>query len=244
MGQFSWCCALCDQEVMHGKQPGYQWTTDAVILWPNGDRRSGRYEDGYGEIAGMTLMDESGGWRMVHQRCYDKVRHLSTKDLFASFRKERHASDQGWWPGERRAVLRYGEPDRSELTEDQTYICYGCKRTWQAKWSGGACPFGCERPLTFKQWDELVEPLRYIDYRVGHADGIVICCNTKAARYGGNGPCYHYGKPQQARISKPDGWEEMSELLDDAEPFMVSCPSCKSTEVEIVKLTPATPETV
>ena len=264
MGQFSWCCALCDQEVMHGRQPGYQWTTDAVILWPNGDRRSGRYEDGYGRIAGVDLVEQLGGWRLTHQRCYDKVRHLETAELFASFKPDRHASDQGWWPGERNAVLRYGEPDLSELKEDQTYVCYECKRTWKAKWSGGKCAFGCARPKGYRdkpgvepQWsdiNEMVEPFRYLDYKHGHADGVIVCHNEYAKRpdwraFHANRdkfeepptkiePCFYYGDMQQARVTEPEEWAEEF-YGEEPQPFVVRCRGCKTDNVEILDLRPS-----
>jgi hypothetical protein len=262
MGQFSWCCALCDQEVMHGQQPGYQWATDAVILWPNGDRRSGRYEDGYGDIAGVNLVDQRGGWRLVHQRCYDKVRHLGTEELFASFHPDRHASDQGWWPGERVAVKRYGEPEMSELTKENRYVCYERKRTWKAKWAGGVCPFGCVRPKNYldsaetieKGWGdshEMVEPVRYLDYDLGNADGVIVCQNDQEKRTNWERyhemrregtldednppteikPCFYFGEPQQARITKPQ------EYRRGASEFSVRCRGCKSENVEVLQLT-------
>jgi hypothetical protein len=227
---------------MHGKQPGYQWTTDAVILWPNGDRRSGRYMDGYGVIGGVDLVNEGGDdWRLVHQWCYAKVRHLSTEDLFASFHKDRHAGDQGWWPGERLAVERYGEPDLSELEneKEKSYVCYGCKSTWKAKWSGGVCPFGCERPAEFKSYKELVEPLRHLSYELEHADGLIVCHNTKDRRHDGvERPCFRFGEVQQARITKPDEWDEMAEdgFRDVSLPFKVRCLCCRSTEVEVIEV--------
>jgi hypothetical protein len=273
MGQFSWCCAVCDQEVMHGRHPGYQWTTDAVILWPNGDRRSGRYEDGYGVIAGVNLVDQLGGWRLVHQRCYEKVDlRLSAQALFASFKPEQHAADQGWWPGERLAVDRYGEPNLVELTKEQTYVCYECKRTWKAKWSGGACPFGCVRPKNYRDdpealrggWGdqrEMVEPLHYLSYDFGNADGVIVCHNEYAKRPNWKlyhelkmdrdeappilvEPCFYFGEPQQARVTKPEEWDEMTNQREengDPKPFVVRCSSCKSDNIEILDLTLSTP---
>lgn len=252
MGQFSWCCAVCDQEVMHGKHPGYQWTTDAVILWPNGDRRSGRYEDGYGWIAGIDLVEQHGGWRLAHQRCYETVMHKPTAELFESFGPERHAQDQGWWPGERLAVERYGEPDMSELTKEKTYVCYECRRTWKAKWSGGACPFGCKRSEDWKDYRELVEPFYYLDYQYETADGLIVCHNEThetadwpryhEQRQAGTldednpptkiEPCFYFGEPRQARVSKPDDWDEM----EPDTPFKIFCRGCKSTKVEVLTL--------
>ena len=204
MGQFSWNCAVCEQEVMHGTQPGYQKFTDAVILWPNGDRRSGRYEDGYGVIAGVNLVEQHGGWRLVHQSCFDPS--IPTDKLFASFKgkssKYGGAPDQGWWPGERVAVERYGQPDHSELTKDQNYVCIECNRTWTATWSGGICPFGCVRPKNYRASKEdlaadyysdsieMVEPFRETRITLpgetyGHYvrnDGIAICRNEQHER--------------------------------------------------------------
>lgn len=266
MGQFSWCCAQCDQEVMHGRQPGYQWTTDAVILWPNGDRRSGRYEDGYGRIAGVDLVEQHGGWRLVHQRCFDKVKHLDTAEVFAGFKPDRHASDQGWWPGEREAINRYGEPDHSELTKPKTYVCYECNRTWEATWSGGKCPFGCVRPENYRaseeeqasDWyrdgHEMVEPFRYLDYRYEHADGVIECHNEHAERpdwkaYHANRdkypeapptliePCFYFGDPQQARVTEPEEWAESFFGEKEPEPFVIRCRGCKSDNVTVRNLT-------
>jgi len=273
MGQFSWCCAQCDQEVMHGPQPGYEWTTDAAIVWPNGDRRSGRYEDGYGNIAGVDLVDQGGDWRLVHQRCFETVKHLSTAEMFDGFKKEKHASDQGWWPGERIALERYGEPDHFELTKVQTYVCYECNRTWEATWSGGVCPFGCVRPKNYRDTNEeavsrgwgdhheLVEPFRYTTYDLGVADGVILCHNEyeertdwekyHAQRKAGVPedlnkptkiePCFYFGQPQQARVTKPDDWDEETAYMNDGvpKPFVIQCKGCKSDNVEIVPLTKA-----
>lgn len=271
MGQFSWCCALCDEEVMHGRQPGYQWTTDAVILWPNGDRRTGRYEDGYGVIAGVDLVEQLGGWRLVHQRCFDNMGPLDSAlpadELFGTFHKDRHASDQGWWPGERVAVKRYGEPDLSELT-DKTYFCRLCLRSWEAKWSGGACPFGCVRPKHFEispedlvnpemaHWfnedsgAELVEPFR-LSYGLETADGLVRCHNEYAERP--NWKLYHEMKerpdspPTKVEPCFRFGDLQQARITKPKEwdeferpergEFVVRCQSCKSDNVEIVPLT-------
>lgn len=256
MGQFSWCCGLCDQEVMHGPQPGYQWTTDAVILWPNGDRRSGRYEDGYGQIAGIDLVDQHGGWRLVHQRCFDKARpegrHEWTPEcaeLFKSFFKpERHASDQGWWPGERRAIECYGPPNYDELTKDKTYVCYGCCRTWEARWSGGICPYGCVRDEDSDR--ELVEPFQWLGDGHDIADGLIVCRNERMERPNWNlyhelkrhgesppikiEPCFYFGEPHQARVTKPEEWDEFER--GDRGEFVIRCSGCKSVEVEVVPL--------
>lgn len=269
MGQFSWCCAVCDQEVMHGPQPGFQRFTDAVILWPNGDRRSGRYEDGYGVIAGVDLVEQRGGWRLLHQHCFDQSK--PTDELFASFKPECHASDQGWWPGERVAVKRYGQPDHSELTKDKSYFCRLCLRTWEAKWSAGVCPFGCVRPKHFEidpkdlvdpemanyfnedSGAEIVEPFHYISYGRGQADGLVRCHNEfeeqpdwKAYHADREAypndpptkivPCYRFGDLQQARVTKPEDWDERT-MDDENEPFMIRCRACKSDNVEVVLLT-------
>lgn len=258
MGQFSWCCGLCDQEVMHGHKPGYEWTKAAAILWPNGDIRRGIYEDGYGDIAGVNLVDQLGGWRLVHQRCLTK-QGGTAEEAYKSLKPERHASDQGWWPGEREALRRYGPPEFSELSKDNTYFCRGCNRTWEARWSGGVCPFGCERPEGVKDYWELVEPFHYLDYDLGEADGLVICHNEHEERPNWNlyhelrekgdapevtptkvEPCFYYGQKQQARVTKPEEWDDRVRYEDDGKPdeFYVRCPSCKSDNVEIVELTP------
>lgn len=257
MGQFSWCCAVCDQEVMHGRQPGYQWTADAVILWPNGDRRSGRYEHGYGDIAGIDLVDQLGGWRLVHQRCYETVMHLPTAEMFAAFRPERHASDQGWWPGERLAEQRYGPPEMSELEDEKHYVCYGCNRTWWARWSGGRCPFGCTRPEDWQSYRELVEPFQHLSYELETADGVIVCKNDacehpdwetfhklcdegKLDRREDSPPtiikpCFRYNETQQARITKPEFWDEETRYENGGtpKPFVIACRGCKSTNVEV-----------
>ena len=267
MGQFSWCCAVCDQEVMHGPQPGYQKFTDAAIVWPNGDRRSGRYEDGYGEIGGIELGEEDGRWRLVHQSCFDPS--LAPSALFAGFKPERHATDQGWRPSERVLVERYGEPDLSEFKEEQSYVCYECKTTFKAKWSGGVCPFGCVRPKNYRDsqklidraanaddWatgdhQEMVEPFKWLDEELETADGVVICLNETVERPNWKlfhelkmkrgevpptkiEPCSYFGRPNQARVSKPEDWDEWNET---GQPYAVRCRGCKSDKVVIVGLT-------
>lgn len=274
MGQFSWCCGLCDQEVMHGRQPGYEWTKEVAILWPNGDIRRGVYEDGYGNIAGINLVDEPGGWRLVHQRCLIAFKpngngefwNAPAQQLFAALKPDRHAQDQGWWPGERLAVERYGEPELSELTEERTYVCYECKRTWKAKWSGGICPFGCVRPKNYrdseesivKGWGdhrEMVEPFHYLDYRHETADGVIVCRNASETRT--DWQRYHRlratgeldadNPPTETRpcfhYNEPQQVrvtkpEEWDEFEDD-EPFVIRCRSCKSEDVEIMDLRPS-----
>jgi hypothetical protein len=255
MGQFSYCCAACDQEILHGHMPGYNKFTHAVVLWPNGDRISGEY-DGYGRIGSIEgLQDQHGGWRIVHQSCLSKLDlRLSASAMFAGFKPEAHASDQGWWPGERLAIERYGEPDMSELTKEQTYVCTACRRTWKANWSGGVCPFGCERPADMKDYRELVEAFAYIDYEHETADGLAFCHNETVERTDWKKwhatprderdeenkpteiePCFYFGEPQQVRINKPKEWDEFCE----GRAFEVRCRGCKTTEVEIVPLTPS-----
>lgn len=280
MGQFSWVCALCDQEVMHGRQPGYEKFKRAVILWPNGDRRSGVYEEGYGNIAGVDLVDQLGGWRLVHQHCYAEVRDVVAEDLFPTFKPDRHASDQGWWPGERRALKQFGPPNFAELTQEKTYVCKECKRTWEAKWSAGVCPFGCVRPKNYrddpktveKGWgddQEMVEPMEHLSYELGTADGLIVCRNEFEERPDWDAyhaqrkadaldkaiprrrtprnpptkiePCFYHGELIQARITKPEEWDEMTAYMNEGnpKPFMIQCQSCKSDNVEILELTPA-----
>jgi len=264
MGQFSWCCAVCDQEVMHGPQPGYQKFTDAVIVWPNGDRRSGRYEDGYGNIAGMDLVEQHDGWRLVHQSCFDAS--LPVAELFAGFKPEGHAADQGWRPSERILVQRYGEPDLSEFKEERSYVCYECKRTFKSKWTAGLCPFGCARPKNYRDdpeviekareqplfgdHQEMVEPFEWIGG--SYYDGVVICHNETFERPNWKlyhelkmkrdeappvhvVPCLYFGDFRQARVTKPEEWDEWN----PDKPFVVRCRGCKTDNVEIVELTPS-----
>jgi hypothetical protein len=280
---------------MHGHQAGYEWTKEVAILWPNGDIRRGVYEDGYGNIAGMDLVEMTairpdehgaygndsynvGGWRLVHQRCLANAEIKGNgnpfdspiKQLFATFKPERHASDQGWWPGERLAVERYGPPNLEELTKENTYVCYECNRTWKANWSGGLCPFGCVRPKNYRDspeliaraadpndWvrgdhNELVEPFRYLDYKFETADGVIFCQNETAER-----------PDWQAYHANRDKFEEPPVLIEpcfyfnepqqarvnkprdwdemEDEPFEIRCRSCKTTNVKVVELTPGEP---
>jgi hypothetical protein len=191
MGQFSYCCAVCDQEILHGNVQGYSKYKRAVALFPNGDRASGEY-DGYGRI-GFADINEAmygeGAPKIVHECC---LNGQSFEDLTKG---DRHASDQGWWPGERQMVLRYGPPNMEEIEKEETYFCRLCLRTWKAKWSGGVCPWGCERPPYYgvseefrkehPSWypdgdsgSEIVEPFRY--NHNGTPDGLAICRNERA----------------------------------------------------------------
>lgn len=143
MGQFSYCCAVCDQEILHGTMPGYQKFTEATILFSNGDKVSGEY-DGYGSVGWTSFQDLGSGQapdhRIMHTVCY-KGQPFGTLTKGA-----RHAQNQGWWPGERAALALYGEPNMAEIKRDTHYVCLSCHRAWKAKWSGGACPFGCSQP--------------------------------------------------------------------------------------------------
>jgi hypothetical protein len=98
----------------------------------------------------------------------------------------------------------------------------------------------------------MVEPFRYLDYRHEHADGVIVCRNEYAERadwqkYHANRkdypdspptkiePCFYFGDPQQARVTKPEEWDE----FEDSKPFVVMCRGCKTDNVEILELTPS-----
>lgn len=256
MGQFSYVCAVCDQEILHGSMPGYQKFTLAYVFFPNGDRTSGEY-DGYGRLGHANLVEQMGEFKVVHQCCYTNQPY----DTMTTGKG--HARDQGWWPGERIAIERYGEPNMKELTKEATYVCYECKRTWKDTWSGGLCPFGCVRPKNYrdpalvieKDWgdhNEMVEPLHYLDYRYEVADGVIVCRNETQEhpnwklfhekKMGRDEdpptmiePCFRFDEPQQARITKPEEWDEFDS--EEKGEFVVKCRSCKTTDVEIVPLT-------
>lgn len=255
MGQFSYCCAICDQEILHGHMPGYSKFTRAILFWPNGDRVSGEY-DGYGRLGGIDLVDQGGDWKIVHQCC-------NRGQPYAEMTKGGdHAADQGWWPGERLAIVRYGQPDMSDIKKVQRYVCIECNATWKARWSGGICPNGCVRPANYhddpeeigKRWSdsrEMVFPFTYLNYNYGDADGIVICSNEhyemadwSTRRAKGGDPeavelrnCFAYGSKSQARITKPDDWDiSMLDVGDEPVPFEIRCSSCKTTKVKIVPL--------
>ena len=143
MGQFSYCCAVCDQEILHGRMPGYQDYTDAAILYADGDIEFGEY-DGYGNVGDINVADlgfgQSADQKIMHAVCY-------TGQTFESLTKgNRHAENQGWWPGERQALAAYGPPDMKDIEHDTRYACLGCHRVWKAKWTGGVCAFGCKQP--------------------------------------------------------------------------------------------------
>lgn len=246
MGNFSYSCGVCSQEVLHGHMPGYTKFTKAIVMWPNGDRMSGEY-DGYGRIGGgPNLVEQLGDWKVVHQCCYNDQPYEEMKH------GPHNAPDQGFWPGERLAVVRYGEPDRSELKE-QTYVCYVCRCLWKAKWSGGVCAFGCERPENYESREEMVEPFHWLHGRHGTADGLVICRNPSFelpdwdVRRSKGGDleatklvdCFFAHKPQQARITEPEDWSlYFTDVGEEIEPFEVVCGGCKSGEhLEILTLT-------
>ncbi len=258
MGNFSYSCGVCSQEVLHGHIPGYTKFTKAIVMWPNGDRISGEY-DGYGHVgSGPDLVEQMGDWKVVHQCCYNGQPYEEMKH------GPHNAPNQGFWPGERMVVVLYGEPDLSELEKESSYACKVCLRSWKAKWSGGVCPFGCERPKDYKDYEEMVEPFHWLGGRWGDADGLVICTNriyeipdwdarrsatalSKAA-LGTKGDdlqatklvdCFCADKPTQARVTEPKDWGlYFTDVGEDPKPFEVVCQGCNSSEhLEILTLT-------
>ena len=258
MGCFSYGCAVCDQEILGGEDPGYSKFNKAIVLWPNGDRISGEY-DGFGRIGGIeNLAEQHGGWKIVHQSCYQGQAFDTLSD------GNNHADHQGCWPGERMAVEFYGEPNLSELKREKTYVCNMCLRTWKAKWSGGKCMFGCVRPKNYlaseesiaSKWfldlNEMVEPFHWISGDYETANGLIRCHNeheesTDWQKYHSMSreerdknppkkiaPCLRYGDPTQARVTKPEEWDEFTR--EDRGEFVVRCASCKSDNVEILVL--------
>ena len=75
MGFFSWKCAKSDKPVMSeyavANSP-WQFASDVVVLFRNGDRISGTY-DGYGRVNGFEIVDlDEREWRMVIKKYYNK----------------------------------------------------------------------------------------------------------------------------------------------------------------------------
>jgi hypothetical protein len=246
MGNFSYSCGVCSQEVLHGHIPGYSKFKQAIVMWSNGDRMSGEY-DGYGRIGGgPDLVDQMGDWKVVHQCCYNNQPYEEMKH------GPHNAPNQGFWPGERMAVVLYGEPDLSEFKSESPYACKVCLKTWKAKWSGGVCPFGCVRPKSYESYEELVEPFRWLNGRYDHADGLVICRNKsyevpdwdvrRAASLLANPEamkeidCFFANRVEQARVTEPEEWGE--DLYGEGiKPFKVVCTGCNSAEhLEILTL--------
>jgi len=74
---------------------GAAWLGDAVVVLPNGDRMSGRY-DGYGSVGGFEVVDHDGAMAMWHGECFVKAGRPGYSKPSPS------ASDQGYfadhWP--------------------------------------------------------------------------------------------------------------------------------------------------
>lgn len=235
MGQFSFNCAVCTHEILHGNIQGYTAFTHAVVLWENGDRITGEY-DGYGRVGEMELTDDlmNGEASILHKPCYKKGMEYSELPHPSG-----RARNQGFWPGEAKALEYYGEPNQAELAVDREYICYLCNHAWKAKWSYGRCIFGCERPADKNspysaEGDAFVEPF-YMN-QIGMANGLAICWNTEyETRYRPKPEkinCFYYGLKQQIVTDPTKGayWEEgMNKALN--------CPGCHSADhLEIVKV--------
>lgn len=92
MGFFSWQCPTCDHSIRHrgACAPSSKWLSEAVAVYPNGDRISGEY-DGYGRIGGR---DVDGDVAIYHRACYK----LAGEPSFRT--PSEAASDQGHFVGE------------------------------------------------------------------------------------------------------------------------------------------------
>lgn len=140
MGMFSWKCAVCKQDVIGSRLRGYDWPSQVVVLFANGDRVSGEY-DGYGRVGICdSLVEYDGEFALVHKRCCPEG---------ATFESvggpSEGADNQGFGYGEAEMLERYGEPDALEGLPERLYHCKLCDHTWKAAWSYGKCPHGCER---------------------------------------------------------------------------------------------------
>lgn len=232
MGSFSWCCAVCDQEILASPYLGYSKFNLAKAIWSNGDRISGAY-DGYGRLGKLDfsdLMFSDDEPKLVHESCWrEGMNYASIKDV------EYHASYQGSFPGERLAEQFYGPPDLSEIEKVRRYVCYECHHTWDAHWSGGRCPFGCERPAGWPEYRELVEPLKWLDHggMCGNANGLGICRNEHVGRkrWKENGltekyldKCWNYGDVVQTWVKSPD-FDQSPGII-----FVPRCIDCGSAD--------------
>lgn len=141
MGSFGWNCNECGHPVLGFCYPGYNKYSQAVVIFPNGDRWTGEY-DGYGRLGGVDLVNDVGGreWRIVHAPCYDgqDFNYLKTEEEVG------HDDTQAGGYDEHKMEEAFGPPDLDEINHIRNYACKRCYATWQTKWSGGRCPHGCE----------------------------------------------------------------------------------------------------
>ena len=93
MGFFSWKCAKSEKPVMADMgvhNTPWNYASDVVVLFKNGDRISGRY-DGYGRVDGFELVDlDESRWRMVIRRYYNE-------ETFDQLPQNKHDPGQGWF---------------------------------------------------------------------------------------------------------------------------------------------------
>jgi hypothetical protein len=72
MGFFSWSCLSCGRSAT---SVGPSWSREVVVLTPDGDRVSGRY-DGYGRVDGaageLELLDAEP-FSLYHRLCWERA---------------------------------------------------------------------------------------------------------------------------------------------------------------------------
>lgn len=108
MGFFSWECAKTKRPVMAEdavRRSPWDFASDVVVLFENGDRISGTY-DGYGGIVGYEriLADRpESSWRMVIREYYNNER-------FEDLPPNRHEPNQGyfWDDKDLRKIFKVG----------------------------------------------------------------------------------------------------------------------------------------
>jgi len=254
MGFFSFTCAVCEHDMMHGPNPGYSKYTRGIVFFPDGDRVSGEY-DGYGRLGPINLADIDSGlglggnpnalrgcsYKLVHEAC--RTKDMTFENIEGS---TTHGRNQGFWPGERIAQDRWGPPDLSEITQKSTYVCFQCHRVWDAKWAAGVCPFGCERP---EDSSEDAETVSSFSYRRGSMTNALAICRNPSYVFKPHYPgkareatnCWYYGIKQLivGKLSpEAEEWErEKAEADGRAFDWKPSCPGCKSSEhLEMFKL--------
>ena len=91
MGFFSWSCLKCGRSAVAARN-GPEWSSDIVVLTPNGNKWCGIY-DGYGNVGGVDLLEIAydGGFSLYHTKCWEK----EGKPDFT--KQSPDASDQGYF---------------------------------------------------------------------------------------------------------------------------------------------------
>lgn len=110
MGFFSWNCRVCGHSIMNpyafGDMP---WLNEAVALFPDGTRLTGRY-DGYGRIAGRRT-EWGVEVELMHQKCWREQGERGYEKTSPSARGQGHFYDDGDTPEEERWQNTLGTMD-------------------------------------------------------------------------------------------------------------------------------------